>query len=237
MHVQDRDRSMVTGHAELVLLFGADSLYLHADTLFGHQDSLGRQRITARRNVRFFKSDLQGTCDTMTYNGADSLITLHGLPYLWSKASQISGRVIRLKLSHGHAKALYVDDEAFMVSQADSSRYDQVTGLTMVGTFRNDELSRLVAEGNSRTVYFAKERKDGTEHVTGVNRADCSRIVVDLDSGQLQGVSFITQPDATLYPIDKAPADALRLDGFRWNADARPADRLDIFRDPGSVEE
>lgn len=229
-HRQQEGRSMVTGRAELVMLMGKDSLFLHADTLFARQDSLGQRRITARRNVRFFKSDLQGVCDTMTYSGADSLITLRGAPFIWSKDDQISGDTVSIKLRDGHAETLFVDGAAFMISQVDSIHFNQVTGLTMTGHFKNDQLHELVAEGNSRTAYFAQEKKDTTERVTGLNRADCSRITVVLDSGKVSTVSFITQPDATLYPLEKAPVEEMRLEGFRWNAAARPEDREDIFR-------
>lgn len=229
-HSQQEGRSMVTGRAELVMLMGKDSLFLHADTLFGKEDSLGKRTIDARRNVRFFKSDLQGVCDTMTYSGADSLITLRGVPFIWSKTDQISGDTVSIQLNNGHAETLYVNGAAFMASIADSLHFDQVVGTTMVGHFRNDELAQLVAEGNCRTVYFAREKKDTTERTTGMNRADCSRITVGLDSGKVTTVSFITQPDATLYPIAKAPTEEMRLEGFFWNAAARPEDQEDIFR-------
>lgn len=230
---QQQGSSMVTGRAELVLLMGEDSLFLHADTLFGTEDNLGKRTVVARRNVRFFKSDLQGVCDTMTYNGADSLITLLGGPYIWSKADQISGDTVRIQLSNGHARTLHVDGAAFMASMADSLHFNQVVSTTMVGHFRNDELVRLVAEGNCRTVYFARDQKDGTERTTGMNRADCSRIAVSLDSGKVSTVSFITQPDATLYPLAQVPPGDMQLEGFFWNAAARPVDREDIFSATG----
>lgn len=233
-HRQQEGAAMVTGRAELVMIMDQDSLFLHADTLFARQDSLGHRHVDARRNVRFFKSDLQGVCDTMAYNGTDSLITLRGGPFIWSNADQISGDTIRIKLRDGHAETLHVEGSAFMISQADTIHFDQVIGLTMTGRFHNDQLTQLIAEGNSRTAYFAREMKDSVEQVTGLNRADCSRITVGLDSGQVSTVSFITQPEAVLYPLDQAPPEEMRLEGFRWNAAARPVDREDIFREPAS---
>lgn len=230
IHRQETGRSMITGRAELVMVMGKDSLFLHADTLFARQDSAERKHITARRNVRFFKHDLQGVCDTMTYNGADSLIALRGIPFIWSKGSQLSGDRVFIQLRNGHADKLTVDGAALMIEQVDSTRFNQVAGTTLTGLFRNDEIRKLVAEGNSRTIYFAREKRDSTERITGVNRADCSRITVGLDSGKVNTVSFITQPDGVMYPLDKAPPDALRFEGFLWNAAARPTDKEDIFR-------
>lgn len=232
-HHQQDGSAMVTGRAELVLMMDQDSLFLHADSLFATTDSLGNRQVLARRNVRFFKSDLQGLCDTLTYSGSDSLITLRGAPFIWSQADQISGDTVRIKLREGRAETLFVQGDAFMASQVDSIHFNQVTGLTMVGRFHQGKLARLVAEGNSRTAYFARETKDSVEQVTGLNRADCSRITVGLDSGQVSTISFITQPEAVLYPLHEAPAEELRLEGFQWNAAARPVDREDIFRETG----
>lgn len=227
---------MITGHAELILRMGADTLFLHADTLFTVPDSIGK-RIIARRHVRFFRSDLQGVCDTLVYSDADSLIRMFHRPALWSGTDQITGDRIRIALQNGQAHRLEVDQNAFLISQVDSIHLDQVTGTTMVGHFANNELRSLVAEGNSRTVYFAREQQDSLVQVTGVNRVDCSIIAVGMDSGRVQTVSFLTQPDATLFPLEKAPVKELRLDGFRWNPAARPKDRTDIFRrtDPPPV--
>lgn len=230
VHSRSTAHSMVTGDAELVMLMGGDSLFLHADTLFAWQDSLGGRNVTASRQVRFFKSDMQGVCDTMTYVQGDSLITLRGAPFLWSGEDQISGDTISIRLRDGKAETLHVDGAAFMISEVDSAHYNQVTGLTMTGHFRNDELFKLVAESNSRTLYFTREARDSVEVVTGMNRADCSIIVVGLDSGKVSTVSFITQPTATLTPVENVDGSAKRLEGFFWNSAVRPRDREDIFR-------
>ncbi len=229
-HWQNDGRSMITGRAELVMLMNGDSLFLHADTLFASKDSLGGKRILARRGVRFFKSDMQGVCDTLTYTERDSLITMRGVPFLWSGTDQISGRTISITLRDGRAHRLLVERDGLLASSVDSTHFDQVSGLTITGEFNNEELHRIVAEGNSRTVYFVKEKgADELERVTGMNRADCSRIDVRLADGKVNTVSFITKPDAVMYPLEKAPPDQMRMKGFVWNEAARPRERIGIF--------
>lgn len=229
-HRADGAGSMVTERAELLMGAGPDTIFLHADTLFAHADTNESRVITARRNVRFFRADLQGVCDTMRYAQADGLVTLLGDPFLWHEQDQISGDTIRIRLKDGKVNELLVNGNAFMAAQVDSIHFDQVASLVMNGHFQEGVLKRMVAEGNGRTLYHATEKQDGIETVTGVNRADCSVIVVDLDSGQVSTVSFLTQPSATLYPLSKVPQDERELEGFRWNGEARPTDREDIFR-------
>jgi lipopolysaccharide export system protein LptA len=236
-HLQHVDSSLITGSAELVMMMGEDSLFLHADTLFANNDSITGRRILARRHVRFFKRDMQGVCDTMTYTEKDSVITLVGAPFIWSGKDQISGRTISIALRDGHAHLLHVLRDALLANTVDTTEtdfskayFDQVTGTNITGWFANDQLVRIETDGNSRTVYFAKEMgKDSVERVTGMNRADCSRIVVGLDSGKVSTVSFLTKPDAVMYPLGKAPVEEMRMKGFVWNAAARPKDRNGIF--------
>jgi lipopolysaccharide export system protein LptA len=222
-------KAYVTGHAELVLRMGADTLYLHGDTVFTATDSTGK-RITARRNVRFFRSDLQGVCDTLLYADADSTIHMHHRPALWSGNDQITGDRVNIALRNGQAHRLFVDGNAFLISEADSIHLDQVTGLKMTGYFEENELRRLVAEGNTRTVYFARETQaDGIERIIGVNRADCSSIMVGMENGDIATVSFVQRPDAVLYPLEKAPPEELRMKGTELRTSERPIDRAAIF--------
>jgi lipopolysaccharide export system protein LptA len=231
------NNSMITGRAEMIMLLDGDSLFLHGDTLFTRPlattDSTGltttHRQILARRNVRFFKSDMQGVCDTLVYSDGDSLLHMFHDPALWSGTDQITGEHIRITMRDGGPYRLHVMREAFLMSQADSTHFDQVTGNTMVGFFADGVLRRIVAEGNARTVYFARETKDGREELFGVNRADCSSIAVGLEEGKVNTVTFMERPDAVLYPLDKVPPEELRMKGAEWRITERPADREGIF--------
>lgn len=240
-HDEAQERSWVTGRAELMMVMGGDTLHLHGDTLHAMPDSIGR-KIIARRGVRFFKSDLQGACDTMIYSDADSTIRLLSSPVLWSGDDQITGTRIRITLQNGKAHRLYVDDDAFLCSQVDSTRYDQVTGSKMTGYFKQSELDHLIAEGNCRTVYFPREEQKAeasidsmtvgapaTIRLIGMNRVDCSRIDVRLNEGDVDGISFLARPDGTMYPLEKAPAEEMVLRGFHWRGAERPGSREELF--------
>lgn len=232
------ERTIVTGMAVLELAMDGDTLYIHGDTLFTTTtqgvDTAGliqsTRNVTVRRNVRFFKSDLQGSCDTLHYTTLDSVIHMHHRPVLWSRSDQISGEHIRINLREGRPDTLFVDRNAFLLSEVDSAHLDQVTGLRMVGLFDGDGLRRLFVEGNTRTVYHVKEKKEEVEVLVGVNRADCSRMLVSLADGGISTVTFLERPEAVLYPMDKVPPEELRMKGAEWRGAERPVDANDIFR-------
>lgn len=232
------ERTIVTGKAVLELAMDGDTLYIHGDTLFtttaqrldSTDATQSTRNVTVRRNVRFFKSDLQGSCDTLHYTTLDSVIHMHHRPVLWSRSDQITGEHIRINLREGRPDTLFVDRNAFLLSEVDSTHLDQVTGLRMVGLFDADGLRRLLVEGNTRTVYHVKEKKDEVEEVVGVNRADCSRMLVSLADGGISTVTFLERPEAVLYPMDKVPPEELRMKGAEWRGAERPVDANDIFR-------
>ncbi len=228
-------RSIITGDAELEFLMKPDPLFLHSDSLIAVPDSSGTGRtITGRRGVRFFNTDLQGVCDTLVYSNVDSLIRMYHKPVLWSRTDQITGDHIRITLKDGGIHRLHVLGNAFLMSEVDSVHFDQVTGTTMTGIFNDNALRRMIAEGNSRTVYFALEENEGVKEVMAVNRADCSRIEVHMRDGQVNTVSFLDRPDAVLYPLDQVPPEELRMLGSEWRAAERPTDRASIFIRPAT---
>ena len=50
-------------------------------------------------NVRFFRNDLQGKCDSLFYSDRDSVMRMYGLPVLWSDQQQISGEEIHVLIN------------------------------------------------------------------------------------------------------------------------------------------
>ncbi len=235
-------RGYITGRAEMALDQDGDTLFLHADTIFTSvtaiHDSTGTpthgRRMDAHRNVRFFKSDMQGVCDTLVHDAVDSVLHLYHRPALWSGTDQITGRHLRIRLRDGRAHRLHVDDDAFLMSMVDSTRFDQVAGRAMTGHFDADGLERILVEGNGRTIYHVREQKGGAEEMIGMNYAECSRILLRMDDGHISTVTFMDRPDAMLYPVDKVPADKRWIDGALWRGDERPADRAGIFHRPAA---
>ena len=96
------DISWVTGHAMMTQIFSEDSMFLHGDTLISVPDSNREFRsIKAYNRVRFYKSDMQGKCDSLIYSERDSTIRMYDDPVLWSEQNQIIGEFIDLRIYDG----------------------------------------------------------------------------------------------------------------------------------------
>lgn len=220
--------ALVTGTALLTRVFENDSLFLHADTLVARQDSMTLNKSwSAYYGVRIFKSDLQGKCDSLTYSSADSTLSFYNSPVLWSMENQLTAQFMNLQLAGSQITELRLFDAAFITSQEDSTRYNQIKGRNMTGFFTDNELSSIRVEGNGQSIYYTRNSKD---QFTGVNRADCSDMLIQISESKIRSITLINDPDATLYPINELQTEELRLKGFEWYEKLRPLSKADIFR-------
>ena len=88
-------------------------------------------------------------------------------------------------------------------------------------------LSKIDVFGNGQSIYFARNKKN---ELTGVNRADCSNMIIIIKDSKISTLKLIEKPDATFYPIGALAASELMLKGFNWQESKRPVDKNDIFR-------
>lgn len=228
-HNERERRSLVTGKAEMIQFFDGDSLFLHADTLLALPDSIGKQVIHASERVKFFKSDLQGKADSLTYSESDSLLSLFGKPIIWSKENQISGDQIDLTLNGGKIREMHIDKNSFIISEAIPGKYNQIKGKRTIGYFTDNSLRRIDVFGNGQIVYFPSEEKDGRTSITGLNRVDCSDVSLEVKENEIVKVALLTKPSGALHPLQKAQESEFTLEGFFWNTLQRPMSREDIF--------
>jgi len=239
IHNEKTETSLITGNAILVQKFDNDSLFLHADTLKSvtvrqkdakgnpiYIDSLAEKTVLGYHHVAFFKPDMQGRCDSLVWNSADSTMHLFGTPVLWSEESQLTAKKMDLIISDGKLLRLEMDAECFIISQEDSVRYNQIKGKKMTGYFTDNKLRKIFVEGNGQTLYYARSENK----LIGINRADCSKLMIWLNEEKVESISFYYQPDAQLYPPgDLSPSEALLKD-FIWRGIERPLKIQDILK-------
>ena len=218
---------MVTKNAMLTEIYADDSLFLHADTFKTSLDSSGHKLIRAYNKVRFYKTNLQGICDSISYTFRDSTIHLFNNPILWSEANQMRADFIRIYSGKNGIELLEFNQNSFISSLMDSGQFNQIKGKDMWGYFLDNDLKKIKVLGNGQTIYYPKNED---ESILGVNKADCSDMWIYVSDNNIDKISFLTKPAATLYPLTEIPKEELIMKGFEWNANQRPVDKLDIFK-------
>jgi lipopolysaccharide export system protein LptA len=226
-YFEKKDEAIVSDSAVLIDIYEDDSLFLHADTLRSAFDTTGKHKILLAYNeVRFYKPDLQGKCDSIVFFYQDSTIKLFSDPVIWSEQNQMTADFIHLKWREGGIESLSFENNSFIVSQIDTQMYNQIKGKDMLGSYVDNDLRRIEVTGNGETVYFAQEEDSS---YVGVNKAICSDMMIYVEENNIKKITFLKQPSATLYPINELTTQELELKGFVWVPEKRPLSKEDIF--------
>jgi len=219
----------VTDSALFIQYSESDSLFLHADTLYTRPDTSAENQkmVLCYQNVRFYKTDMQGICDSLVYFTKDSTIQLHIDPVLWSENSQMTANYIELINNSEPPSIIDMKENSFIIQENDSMKFNQIKGKDMVGLIADSKLYRIDVNGNGQSIYYPADEKN----LIGMNKAESSNIILYLADNKINRISFIKSPVGTLSPIifDKIDPES-RLEGFNWRGGERPLNKLDIFR-------
>ena len=219
------EKAYLTKEAVLIQIIENDSLFLHADTLKLNTDSANNRVIFAYYNVKFFKSNMQGMCDSMYFSQKDSVLQFHGEPVLWSGENQITGNYMEIYMKNDVMDRMEIIGNSFLGSIVDTNQFNQVKGKHMTGYFNKNELDLIDVMGNGQTVYYLKDDND----MIGVNLSICSNMKIYVKDRRPFIIKNLVKPDATLYPTEQAPKDQLVLENFKWLDKYRPKKKSDIF--------
>lgn len=231
------ENMLVTERALMIKIMDDDSLFLHADTLIARKDtSKNKQVLRAFHHVKFYKSDLQGKCDSIVFDERDSTLKLFHHPVMWHEENQLTAEYMEMRIVNENPESILLENECFIISEADTVGFNQIKGKKMYGKFNGDKLQKVNVYGNGQTVYYAAgEKKDSLstekrKEYFGMNKTECSDIVIYLNEKSIDKITFITNPDAVFYPMDKINPKDRMLKGFRWEEKSRPGKKEDIFK-------
>lgn len=228
VYYNDLDESiMVTGNALAMEFSDKDTLYLHADTLRAFTvDSV--HYMNAYYAVRYYRTDLQGICDSLIYSTSDSVATFMGNPVMWNGFYQITGDTIFIKMGQDGIDRAMVHDYAFLVQQKDSVHYDQISGKELVCYFDSSKVERMDVEGNVQIIYYPEE-SDKT--LIGLNQMIGNYLSVWFKNQKMERLRIWPEVVGSLTPLPLVTNDILYLPNFRWMQYLRPTDPQDVFRD------
>lgn len=207
-----------------------DSLFIHADTLqlytyHINTDSVYREA-RAYHKVRFYRSDIQGVCDSLVFSSKDSCLTLYQDPILWNGKQQLLGEEIMVYMNDSTIDRAHIQNQALSVERLDSINYNQVSGKEMKAYFEGGEMKQVDVIGTVRLVYYPME-KDST--LLGLNSSETSQLSMFLEKRKLKKMTMSPKSNGTLYPMTQIPPAKMKLDNFAWFDYVRPLNKEDIF--------
>src|SRR5690554_1131842 len=204
-----------------------ESMFVHGDTLVMETDSVNRD-IKAFYEVRFYRSDIQGVCDSLHYSSRDSMVYMIGDPVIWNENNQILGDQIHIYLNDSTIEKATIKDYALAVQdRMEGEQYNQLSGRDMTAFFRNGDLYHVLVEGNAESLYYLVE-EDST--IIGLNKTESAYLSMDIKNKQIERLKLWSSTKAVTTPLPQLNPDDARLGGFIWLDYLRPTGPGDIFR-------
>lgn len=218
--------SQVTDSAQFWYYSEKDTLFLHADTLKTVPDSIPDEKIVkAYYGVRFFRIDMQGKCDSLLYWTKDSVLQMFREPVVWSGANQMMSDFIEMITENKENQIVEMKENAFIIAEEDSARYNQIKGRDMTGYIRGRDLYKINVDGNGESLYYARDDNG----VIGLNKAEGSNILIFLTERKVKRIVFVMSPEGQLTPVADILDEEKTLQGFAWLDAIRPKSSTDIF--------
>lgn len=190
-------------------------------------DSLYRV-VKAYRKVRIFRKDVQAICDSLVSSTTDSIIHMYFEPVLWNGTNQIASAQLDAYTQNQQILRAEFLENPIMVSEVDTSYYNQVTGKTMTAHFANNEIYRNDVDGNVQTIYFQRE-DERSAVVTEFVYLEGASATFYIENRDVVAITYRNDVPLELYPIALIPENQMRkLPNFKWVPELRPT-RENIF--------
>ena len=226
---RNKDSLYITKRASVRYLIDKDSMFVHAKRLVvtGKQ---GERIVRGYNNVRFFKTDMSGKCDSIHSDQKKALTKLIGKPILWNIENQMTGDVMHLIGNNKTEKldSLKVLNNAFIASKDTiGTGYNQVKGMNLYGKFKDNKLYDVDIVKNTEVVFYMRNEAN---ELIGINKNVSSKINMKMDDkSKIDTITFFNQVDGDIYPETELPENARKLRGFVWRGDERIKTKDDIF--------
>ncbi len=201
-----------------------DSIHSGKDTLKGKDDN-DKKIFMAYYHVRFYKKDLQGICDSLSYQMKDSVMRLYTDPVLWSEEHQMSADKIEYRPHTPGPDIARMDNNGFIISREDSIKFNQISGKVLIGYIYNNTLKNIEVNGNAITLYYLKNKN----HYSGMNKLESSKINVYLLNSKIDSITFFPKPEGRTIPMTELTPEDAMLKGFIWRELERPRNRFDLL--------
>jgi lipopolysaccharide export system protein LptA len=226
--------SYVTGRARAREFSQKDTIYLHADTLCTLINAIDNDSVIdsvrvlrAFNQVRFYRSDVQGICDSLQLSEADTIINMYNHAVVWNLERQIFGDEINVHLNDSAADWATLPTGGFMAEHLGEIYYDQLSGKKMKAWFEDKELRQLDVDGNVQVIMFPQE-KDSTYNKM-VN-AESSYMRLNLKSKQeVDRITMWPEVTGKVTPLYLARKTDMYLPQFQWYDALRPKSPDDIY--------
>lgn len=247
------DSAFATGRALAREYSQGDTLYLHSKYLYSYcvfdttripEDTLAgtpasmivdtTHVMVAHPRVRFFRSDLQGICDSMSFEQRDTMIYMHHHPVVWNGERQISGNIIKVHLNDSTVEQAWLPDYGLTAEHIEENFFNQLSGKEMIAYFRDGDLYQVDINGNVEAIMLPEENDSTFNKIVNV---ESSFMTAWFEGQNILKAKMWPETSGTVTPLYLAKKSLFYLPKFRWYTDMRPETPESVMDVPEAMEQ
>jgi lipopolysaccharide export system protein LptA len=225
---EKKSEALVTKNALYARIIENDTLFIAADTLYHIDIDSTNNFLNAYHRVKLFKKNMQAVCDSASLNTKDSIMQLFKMPALWSRNSQATAKLIKVFIGKSTIKGFKLEGNAFLIQQVDSlentDKFNQLSGRSIEAFILHDTIRKAILTGNTSAFYYPTNKNK----VMGLNKTNCSEILLWFDNQDLERVTFKPKTEGKVTPLKDVNTETTKLKGFNWMYHKRPKSKHEL---------
>ena len=225
-YFENENKIEVTKKAILSIIMESDTLFISSKKFTSISNK--KEYIYANPNVKIYKKDFQGKCDSLYYSITDSVAELYKNPVIWTDDMQITSDSIQIKLNNKQIRKMNLYPNALIAIEVDSNLFNQIKGKYMISNFKENKISDIDILGNGQSLFVIQD--EFTKDNIGLNKVVCTDIFIKMNDGKLSYLNYKTAPTSTTIPFQKVQETDKYLDDFNWRSNERPHSKKDIIQ-------
>lgn len=252
------DSAYATGRLLIKEYGKGDTLYLHArqvnsrrlidtviipaipaDTLTGTPEIPESFRLDTTHvadlwpRVRFYRSDMQGICDSMRVTSVDSTLRMYTHPVVWNGEQQIFGNIIELHLNDSTIDEARLPDYGLISQQIYETYYNQLAGKQIIARLDDGALSELDINGNVELIMYPEEADSTFNKMVS---AQSSFLTASFKDNEPVFIKMWPETPGTATPLFLVRRSQLFLPKFRLFKGMRPLSPTDVMIVPAAMD-
>ncbi len=221
-YFENKEITQISKSPYLQLIKNSDTLFVSAK-LFIHKKTQKEQMISAYNNVKLFKKNLQGKCDSLTYNM--SKIKMMNKPILWTEEYQITADTIEIFTTNNDIEKIILKKNPMIIAKEDSIDYNQIKGKEIIIFFKEGKIYKMDIVSNGKSILVVNDEKNKI----GLNYIESSQISILFKNNKINEITYKSTPISITTPYKDIQEKNRFLKGFVSRYYERPLKKEDIF--------
>lgn len=233
-HNEQTSTSFVTRRALAMEYSQGDTLYLHGDTIQTYLLPDSSRIMNAYRAVRFYRTDIQGLCDSLSFVSRDTLLYMHYHPILWNSNQQVTGNIIKIHFNDSTVDKAFLPETGFLAQHVGDEFYNQLSGKEMIAYFEEGDLRQLDVNGNVQSIFLPMENDSTYNKLIST---EGSFLIIKMKNSNMEKLNLWPEVSGKVIPLFLAKKAQCYLKGFNWYESIRPKDKNDVFNIPQRMKD